>query len=259
LPEPDNRVSRVTDMLELTSEDLGIAYAFFRKWDVRRRGCITLKMFFDMLGEKRSIFGDGIFELIGELDFGEWLQAVATYSLFEEREVLKYCFFILDREKNGWIELDEVRMLVRMLGTVDPVDGPRGNTRAALERLQVQGDGRVEFWEFEDINRAFPGLLYPAMHLRAVMMEKVWGDTWWAERKKRLQTRKDRARELTGEERRAEEKRLEHLRQHRIRRKMGFFKYYFWPCAYDAYDQAFAKTAVGPAPEVEQLEAERRQ
>lgn len=70
-----------------------------------------------------------------ELTFSEWLHAIATYCLFEEEDILKFCFFILDREKNGYIEKDEMRMLVNMLYNIDPVKGPTGNTKVC------RGDG----------------------------------------------------------------------------------------------------------------------
>lgn len=101
-----------------------------------------------------------------ELTFSEWLHAITTYCLFEEEDILKFCFFILDREKNGYIEKDEMRMLVNMLYNVDPVKGPTGNTKVAFDKLSVQQDGKIEFWEFELFNQAFPSLFFPAFRLQ---------------------------------------------------------------------------------------------
>lgn len=101
-----------------------------------------------------------------ELTFSEWLDAITTYCLFEEEDILRFCFFILDREKNGYIEKDELRMLVNMLYNIDPVKGPTGNTKVAFEKLSVQQDGKIEFWEFELFNKAFPSLFFPAFRLQ---------------------------------------------------------------------------------------------
>ena len=38
------------------------------------------------------------------VEFGEFLQAIVTYCLFETMEILKMCFFIYDRDKNGYVE-----------------------------------------------------------------------------------------------------------------------------------------------------------
>jgi Ca2+-binding EF-hand superfamily protein len=73
-----------------------------------------------MVGEKRSIFGDGIFELVeinhsGKIDFGEWFQTIVTYCLFEREQILKFCFYIFDRDKNGYIEQDELMIMINVL------------------------------------------------------------------------------------------------------------------------------------------------
>lgn len=41
-------------------------FALFCKYDTAQRGCLTLANVYKMLGEKKSIFGDSLFELIGE-------------------------------------------------------------------------------------------------------------------------------------------------------------------------------------------------
>lgn len=94
------------------------------------------------------------------------MDAITTFCLFEEEDILRFCFFILDREKNGYIEKDEMRMLVNMLYNIDPVKGPTGNTKVAFEKLSVQQDGKIEFWEFELFNQAFPSLFFPAFRLQ---------------------------------------------------------------------------------------------
>lgn len=101
-----------------------------------------------------------------ELTFSEWISSVTTYCLFEEEDILKFCFYILDRQKNGYIEKEEMRILIYMLYHIDPVKGPTGNTKLAFEKLPIQRDGKIEFWEFELFHQAFPALLYPAFRLQ---------------------------------------------------------------------------------------------
>ena len=101
-----------------------------------------------------------------KLTFSEWLHAVTTFCLFEEEDILKFCFFILDREKNGYIDREDMRILVSMLYHVDPVKGPTGNTKMAVDKLSIQQDGKIEFWEFEIFNRVFPSLFFPAFRLQ---------------------------------------------------------------------------------------------
>lgn len=58
-------------------------WSHFRKGDKEMLGVIGIDQFYALFHEKRSIFGDGIFDLCDihhaeELDFGEYLVAVIT-------------------------------------------------------------------------------------------------------------------------------------------------------------------------------------
>ncbi|CAM9895582.1 unnamed protein product [Scytosiphon promiscuus] len=261
LPAPDDRLLKSIKILDLSNTDLAKVFALFCKHDTAQRGCLSLANVYKMLGEKKSIFGDSLFELIGirdfqELTFSEWLDAITTFCLFEEEDVLRFCFFILDREKNGYIEKDEMRMLVNMLYNIDPVKGPTGNTKVAFEKLSVQQDGKIEFWEFELFNKAFPSLFFPAFRLQVKMMQAVWGESWWGRKKRKLQDNLEERRKHEEEDRLADSNRMEAMRQRRIKRKMGACKYFCWPCGRAEYDKMFPRAnivVVDPAVE----EAER--
>lgn len=127
--------------------------------------CLSYRCSYSCMIPFRKLISAGIRDF-QELTFSEWLDAITTFCLFEEEDVLRFCFFILDREKNGYIEKDEMRMLVNMLYNIDPVKGPTGNTKVAFEKLSVQQDGKIEFWEFELFNKAFPSLFFPAFRLQ---------------------------------------------------------------------------------------------
>ena len=40
----------------------------------------------------------------GTLDFSEFVQATATYCMFGPEDVRKFCFYIFDKDKNGYDE-----------------------------------------------------------------------------------------------------------------------------------------------------------
>ncbi|CBJ33427.1 conserved unknown protein [Ectocarpus siliculosus] len=249
LPAPDDRLLKSIKILDLSNTDLAKVFRLFCKYDTAQRGCLSLANVYKMLGEKKSIFGDSLFELIGirdfqELTFSEWLDAITTFCLFEEEEILRFCFFILDREKNGYIEKDEMRMLVNMLYNIDPVKGPTGNTKVAFDKLSVQQDGKIEFWEFELFNKAFPSLFFPAFRLQVKMMQAVWGEAWWGRKKRNFQDRLELRRKHEEEDRLADANRLEAMRQRRIKRKMGACKYFCWPCGRAEYDKMFPRANV---------------
>eukprot|EP00939_MAST-03C_sp_MAST-3C-sp1_P003509 g3509.t1 len=73
-----------------------------------------------MINEQPSIFGDHIFELVDVdgsqgLDFSEFVTATMNFCMFGKDEVLKFCYYIFDKDRNGFIEEDELQDLVEVL------------------------------------------------------------------------------------------------------------------------------------------------
>ena len=89
-------------------------------------------------------------------------------------------------------------------------------------------------------------------------MQAVLGERWWKRKKRQIQDEVDNKRRLEEKDRTAEANRLEAMRQRRIRRKMGKYKYYLWPCGRGAYDEMFPKPKLRVV-DPEQEEAERLQ
>ncbi|CAM9736486.1 unnamed protein product [Chrysoparadoxa australica] len=94
LPLPDERCLKCIQALGLKKKDLSSAFQLFSLWDKGKKGFVPLQTFYDIVNERKSLFGDSILEILGirethELEFGEWLQAMVTYCLFEEQEILR--------------------------------------------------------------------------------------------------------------------------------------------------------------------------
>ena len=54
----------------------------------------------------RTSVGDAVFQLIDteddqKVEFGEFVQAVTTFCMFEPREILHFIFYIFDRERHS--------------------------------------------------------------------------------------------------------------------------------------------------------------
>lgn len=233
VPTPDVRTLRAMELGHLNMKELQIFWLAFRKIDKKLQGTIELGAFYKFLEEKRSIFGDAMFELIdcrnsGRIDFGEFVHAVVTYSLFEREEVLKFCFFIFDKDKNGYVEQEELNWMVNILHGLGPQDELRGNEKAALAKLQEEyhEDGKVDFKEFGEFNKLFPALFYPAYRLQVNMVSKIGGPSFWARKKRWLQDEKDQKRALAEYHKRKEMRRLMRMQRRKVRRKMGFVRYF---------------------------------
>ena len=201
---------------------LRMLWAKFRKYDKDKSGAIDMDEFYALIHEKRCIFGDSIFELIdidnnGTLDFSEFVQATATYCMFGPEDVRKFCFYIFDKDKNGYIESDELTALIDMLHD----NKLSGNCKIAMDKFDTNRDGKIDFGEFTYMDKAFPMLLFPAFRMQKNLMEHTVGKKFWEGRRAMLAEGREKERRETEKLRIQEEKRREKLRQREIRRKMG--------------------------------------
>ena len=106
VPIPDESMQKQIDLLKMDKKDLGRLWKAFKAYDKDKSGSIDVDEFYKMVGEKRSLFGDSIFELIdidnnAQLDFSEFMSVVSTYCMFGRVDVRKFCFYIFDKDKNG--------------------------------------------------------------------------------------------------------------------------------------------------------------
>ena len=138
VPVPDERMQVMIDKLRLSKKDQSKLWATFNKFDKDKSGTMDMREFYQLIGEPQTIFGDSIFELIdidnsGTLDFSEFVQALGTFCMFGKVEVMKFCFYIFDKDKNGYIEEDELATLVDVLQG----GGAYSNTKQALREFDL--------------------------------------------------------------------------------------------------------------------------
>ena len=231
VPVPDERMQKTIDLLRMEKKQLGVLWSKFRKHDADRSGEIDIDEFYAMIGEKRSVFGDSIFELIdidqgGTLDFSEFVQTLGTYCMFGRHDIRKFCFYIFDKDKNGYIEQDELTALIDMLHE----NNLGGNCKVAMDKFDTNNDGKIDFQEFTVMDMQYPMLLFPAYRMQENMMEHTLGKKWWIEKRMMLQSERDAEEKEKDKLSEKERLRKEALRQREIRRKMGYIQYYlfFW-------------------------------
>ena len=228
MPVPDDRMQKVIDLLRLKKKHLKILYKKFKHHDKDKSGTIDINEFYKMIHETRSVFGDSVFELIdiddnGTLDFSEFVQTLGTYCMFGSHDILKFCYYVFDKDKNGYIEQDELHALIDMLHG----NHYNSNCKVALEKFDLNKDGKIDYGEFQLLNTNYPQLLFPAFRMQENMMIHSLGMKWWRSRKQMLEGDRATQRRHSEELRRKEEKRQKKIRQREIKRKMGSFRYYF--------------------------------
>ena len=206
-----------------------------------RIGVITVDDFFDkVVFEKRGMVGDAVFQLIDteddqKVEFGEFVQAVTTFCMFEPREILHFIFYIFDREKNGYIASEELHTYVAQLHGQDL----QSNLETAINALDFNSDGKFEFDEFKDMHKQYPQVLYPVFRLQTKMMNSVGGAAWWNSKKRALAYQKEMKAQKEMAERRKQARMIEQARQRQIRRHMGALKYYAMPHKRSKYDEMY--------------------
>ena len=76
------------------------------------------------------------------VSFGEFVEAIVVYCLFEGNDILKLCFNIFDTEKTGFIDKDEVKHFLLMLHGGDvKSNGQKGLDM--IEASQRQGESLI--------------------------------------------------------------------------------------------------------------------
>ena len=177
------------------------------------------------------MFGDSIFELIdiddnNQLDFSEFMTVVSTYCMFGREDVRKFCFYIFDKDKNGYIEADELAALIDLLHD----NMLNGNAKTAMEKFDKNGDGKIDFGEFTTMDKEFPMLLYPAYELQNKMMAATLGRKWWMDKQRELDDERIMERKKILDAQKKEEQRKQKLRDKEVKRRMGALQYYlcFW-------------------------------
>ena len=120
MPPPDEKTQAVIDNLHIDKKEIAQLWRRFTMYDKNQSGTIDVDEFYKMIHEHKNVFADSIFELIdidesGGLSFGEFVQAVATYCVFGMDDILKFCFYIFDKDKNGFIEMDGTTEYITVL------------------------------------------------------------------------------------------------------------------------------------------------
>jgi Ca2+-binding EF-hand superfamily protein len=206
----------------LEVEDLAKLHSKFRRHDKDNSGTIDLGEFYKMVEEQRSVFGDAIFDLIdvddsASVTFSELVSAILTYGMFAKEEVLKYCFFVFDKDKNGYIEEEELHALLDILHDHDV----KGNMKTAMGKFDTNGDGKVDFEEFKQLHAEFPTLIYPAFRLQKNIQKNLLGDKWWYGKSVEMNDERDHIKRVPVDLRIEEEKRLLALKRRQMWRKWG--------------------------------------
>ena len=233
----DERIDKTVKRLSLEEEDLIQLYAIFNRYDKEGSGFMsTIDYFEQLLSIRPSLFTDAMFDIIdsqyaGKITFGEFVDVTCTFACFETSEMLKYCWFILDRDKVGEVDIKEVEHFIYLMWDHETTS----NLMMGIDYMKTldAGDGRVNFKDMLMIHAAYPFVFYPAFRIQSSVTSTSMGEVWWEVKKAEVAEKLEQQRrleEMKKNQRKADlAKEQERLNEEMVKRKMGW-KYYvfFW-------------------------------
>jgi hypothetical protein len=195
----DPEAERVCESANLLEGNMKPLWKCYRQIDKRKKHQFSIDEFMGWLGVKRSIFYDKIFNIVGldldtcERDGINWPKFVVftvTYCAFGPTEILKFIFFLYDKEKNGCIERLELQDMIREIHSNEM----SSTEELALEMFQntgLENHEKVQFSELVALNKNFPRVLYPAFVLQNTLASRSMGISWWENKRAELVGRKN--------------------------------------------------------------------
>lgn len=217
MPVPTREMLMVYKKYDLTKSDVKKLWRGFIQGNKSMSGEITFEEFCGMVQVRRTKFSEAIFQLVdkdggGTVSFSEYIQALVSFGLFDVDDVLRLCFNMFDEDKSGYLEFEELRHLTKMIA-----EKIGGNAQKVFNDLDRNGDARIDFQEFQILNRKFPSLLYPAFQVQVSFQRYSLGEGWFRKRKEKrameTQEKRMKSRKEEEERRKQEKKSLKAQRQ----------------------------------------------
>eukprot|EP00750_Incisomonas_marina_P005460 INCI13956.3.p1 GENE.INCI13956.3~~INCI13956.3.p1 ORF type:complete len:434 (+),score=111.99 INCI13956.3:291-1592(+) len=249
-PVPEEALKEIMDKYRLSDQHMARLYRAFTKADLDRSGAVTIDEFYEMLDEKRTVFGNEIFELLdtdtsGGLDFTEFVNAVCVFGFFGKLQMYQFCFYIFDKDKNGFIAQDELKSLITLLYA----KGVVSNLKAGLYNFDTDKDGVVNFKEFVQMAQQFPQMLHPAFQIQNKLQQRTLGVKYFsnlkeANAKRKAKEKAEQAKKAEREKRAADKAEAEREKERKaaeLELKIARGEAQMaccGPCAYDLNDTA---------------------
>ena len=180
MPAPSDRMMDIRKKYRLKKRELKKLYKIFMSIDKDASDSIDVAEFLSWVHQPKNGFTCGLFKLIdadsdNKLDFAEFVHAIFTFAFFDDHDMRRFCFFIFDKDKSGYIDRDELSSLVECLHVSS--DGRRGEHMKAIEELvwslDVDRSGTIDMDEFDALCDEFPKLIYPAFAMQQEIKQEI--------------------------------------------------------------------------------------
>ena len=116
------------------------------------------------------------------VDFESFAFIVLTFCLLSPHDLHRTVFDMVDINGNNELEQNEIEFLILGVNNGEPQFGRQKSNKSSTDLIALfdrNGDGRLQFAEFEAMNRKNPSLLYPLLRLQDQLRVATFGrDTW---------------------------------------------------------------------------------
>jgi Ca2+-binding EF-hand superfamily protein len=234
----DIRIDKCVKRLGYSEEDITTVFTIFNSYDKEGLQYITTDdLFTKLLQEERTAFGDALLGLIEikvseMITFGEYLDFVSMFCLFEEDNMLMLAFKMFDPTKSGFVDKDELRFFIYSQHNSDQ----SSNIERGLQYLEDNddGDSRFEYYQIKDMHKNFPQLFYPVFRLQIQLQRNSGlGERWWELKKYEIidgrEARKKAAAAKEAADGHASANASEMAVEEQVKTRMGTLGYYGTP------------------------------
>lgn len=233
----DFRIERCIALFDCNPMMLEVFWNIFQHNDRERNNMINLEHYYEkMLEYPRNSLTDSMLELINSksdtgINFGEFVELSCTFACFEQVDLVKYIFYILDPSKTDLIEKNEVKHFIVTIWN-NEINSNIKTAMGYLDEIDL-GEGTFNFKEIMSLNNKYPNVFYPLFRLQIVIIKSSLGETWWDKHKAHLTAQKRRKREKELAALKAKLKQEANANQlfddELVKKRMGYFKFTFMP------------------------------
>lgn len=230
IPEANARMKRAMKTFLLSKSDIGMLWGALNKVDTTKIGKISLEdMFKGYEITNSNLLAESLMQLVDVelddvdpvcIDFCDFVTALCTFLCFEPPELLRFCMFIYDPEKNGYIEVDDLKALMNSVHGIVAPETVIGNEKKSWQVLEFPANGRIEYEDLVEIHAKVPLLLKPVFTLQTKMCHKYLGESYWNSKKRFLYESKLRADALLAKKKAKKEKKANAGNERKIKKRM---------------------------------------
>jgi Ca2+-binding EF-hand superfamily protein len=183
-------LSSTVDALGLTKKEIARLARCFAAMDTEHSGEVTVEQLFYYIACPLNVVSRRLFAFLDNnknerLDFGELLEALATFGLFSQKEVLQVCFNLVDPEGKGKVSLSQLSRFLAQEHDLDVND--HQDLSRAMRYTTETYENVLDFEQLREVVTRYPIMFKPVFDIQAAMQRSFLGTSWWEAKKRKYE------------------------------------------------------------------------